>query len=80
MFYFLAVWAGGAFYLLLFGRGRVLLFAVWAVGVFYFFCCLGGGACFIVFRLGGCVCVFLLFGQGREFNHLPACLAGLTGA
>ena len=60
-----AVWAGGVFFFLLFGRGRVLFllfgrgraffFAVWAWGVF-FFCCLG---------------------RGREFTHLPVCLARL---
>ena len=117
---------------LLFGRGRVLFFAVWAGprpcpnskkqnirhpcpnskntlfavwggrgrgGYCFIFCCLGGGGmrfllvavwagpCFTfdvwaggVFcfcRLGGGVFVFWPFGRGREFTHLPACLAGL---
>ena len=50
------------------GEGRVLLFAVWA-GCVFPFSCLGRG-----------VFLFLLFGRGREFTHLPACLPGLQGA
>ena len=46
---FFAVWAGGVFIVLLFGRGG-------GGGGRVFFCCLGGG---------------------REFTHLPVCLARL---
>ena len=61
--FFFAVWAGGVF-LLLFG-GRVNFVAVWAEGVF-FFLLFGRGACF-----------FCCLGGGREFTHLPVCLARL---
>ena len=74
--FFFAVWAGGVFCFLLFGRGRVffllfgpvlffLFFSVWAGGIF-FFCYLGGGHVF-----------FCCLGGGREFTHLPVCLACL---
>ena len=140
--YFFAVWAGGVFYFMLFGRGRgprpnskkkndtartakkkqalapserafvavwaggrEYVFAVWAVGVFLF-CCLGGcrffflavwaGACvcvcfFFFFAAGGAFIVFAVWargvfflfcclGGGREFTHLPVCLARLQAA
>ena len=34
---FFAVWAGGVFHFLPFGRGRVSFFAIWAGGLFSFF-------------------------------------------
>ena len=80
VFLFVAVWAGGC----------MLFFAVWAGGVFFFFfCCLGGVVLFfLLFGRGGRVIffgflgggAFLFFGclgRGREFTHLPVCLARL---
>ena len=65
-FFFFAVWAGGLFFVLLFGRERM-----------FFFCCLGGSR-FVFCCLGGCVCFFFCcLGGGREFTHLPVCLARL---
>ena len=64
VFIFFAVWAGGVFFCCL-GRGRVhfLLFGRWA----RFFLMFGQGAC----------CCFCCLGGGREFTHLPVCLARL---
>ena len=53
-------------FVLLFGRGRVLFFAVWAGDLFFFavwaggvgfFCCMGGGV-FCFCSLGGVACLF----------------------
>ena len=53
-------------FFLLFGRvGVLIFFAVWAGGVLFF--TLWAGACLCVCCLGG----------GREFTHLPVCLARL---
>ena len=58
MFFCFAVWAGGVFFFLLFGRGRVLflLFGRWR---FFFFAVWAGGVFF-----------FLLFGRGTGVHSL----------
>ena len=71
-----AVWAGlggggggagaACFMFCCLGGGRVLSFAVGAGDVLYFFAVWAGP-----------YLLFLLFGRGREFTHLQACLAGL---
>ena len=64
---FFVVWAFRVLFFLLFGRGRVL------------FCCLGGGVFFLLL-FGPGACFFFFFcclGGGREFTHLPVCLARL---
>ena len=73
-FLFLAVWAGGVtcfffncFFCCL--GGGVFLFAVWAGGV-------GGGAVALLFGRGG-LSFFCCLGGGRDFTHLPVCLARL---
>ena len=51
-------------------------FAVWAGCVFFLFAVWAGCDFFAVWA--GSVFVFLLFGRGgREFTHLPVCLARL---
>ena len=74
--YFFAVWAGAFFFLLfgrvacfflLFGRGRVLFLLFGRGRVLFFAVWAGPGARFFFCCLGG----------GREFTHLPVCLARL---
>ena len=83
MFYFLLFGQGGwvACCIFCYLGGEVVLY----------FCCLGGlfarvrvlffwlfGRAIWAGYLGGVVVIFFtLFGRGREFTHLPACLAGL---
>ena len=72
---------------LLFGPGACFVFFVWEGWclfhfllfgrVAFIFSLLGQGACFIFAVWAGACLSFLLFGRGREFTHLPACLAGL---
>ena len=67
------------------GFSGAFVFAVWAGGVFffavlvgaYFFVAVWAGAClfFAVWAEG--VFVFCCLGGGREFTHLPLCLARL---
>ena len=65
---FFAVWAGE----------RVLFFAVWAGGVVFFLLFGRRRVLFFAVWAGG---VFFFFfcclGGGREFTHLPVCLARL---
>ena len=53
------------------GGARGLFFVVKA-GAVFILCYLGGD----VLLFGRGARLFLLFGRGREFTHLPACLAG----
>ena len=67
----------GACFFLLFGRGGggVLFFAVWA-GACSFFAVWAGACFFLLFGPGACF-FFCCLGGGREFTHLPVCLARL---
>ena len=65
LFVFLLFGRGACFFLP-FGWGRVCFFAVWAGGVFICFAVWAGGVLF-----------FCCLGGGREFTHLPVCLARL---
>ena len=74
-----------AFFLVCLGAWACLLFLLFGrVRADFCFCCLGGGrggrggggACFVCCLGRERVC-FLLFGGGREFTHLPVCLARL---
>ena len=68
------------------GAGRVYFFAVWAGGVFFLGCLgrdvfvfllFGRGACLFFLLFGRGACFFCCLGGGREFTHLPVCLARL---
>ena len=84
---FFAVWVGGRFFFCCLGGGRVLFFAVWAGGRVLFFAVWAGGRVLFFAVWAGGVFFFavwagdvffcLLFGRGREFTHLPVCLARL---
>ena len=81
---FVAVWAGGGFFFLLFGWGACCFCCLggWRV---LFFCCLGGCRFFLLFGRVACFFCYLdgwrvffcCLGGGREFTHLPVCLARL---
>ena len=83
---FFAVWADGRVYFFAVWAGDVFFFAVWAGGVFFllfgpgacFFFLFGRWACsfFLLFGRGACL-FFCCLGGGREFTHLPICLARL---
>ena len=75
---FFAVWAGGRVFFFAVWAGVALFFAVWAVDVLFFLvCCLGRGRVFFFAVWAGCVFFFCCSGGGREFTHLPVCLACL---
>ena len=57
----------------LFRRVRVFVFCRLGNG----FCCLGGGSCVFFAVWAGGVVFFCCLGGGREFTHLPVCLARL---
>ena len=73
---------GKSVYFLLSGRfcclgfSGVIFFCCLGGGVF-FFCCLGGGVFFFCCLGGGVFFCFYCLGGGREFTHLPVCLARL---
>ena len=81
---FFAVWAGGVFFFLLFGRGSCFFFAVWAGGVFFllfgqggvFFFLLFGRRCVFFCCLGRGRVLFLLFGRVTGVHSLT----GLPGS
>ena len=57
---------GGEFFFCCLGRVDMVFLAVWAAGVFFFFAVWAGG-----------FFCFCCLGGGREFPHLPVCLARL---
>ena len=69
---FLLFGPGGACFFCCLGGG-VLIFVAVRAGCMWFFCCLGR----VRVWAGGVF--FCCLGEGREFTHLPVCLARLEG-
>ena len=72
---FFAVWTGGVFLFLLFGRGGVFFFLLFGWGACSFVCCLGRGrVLFLLFGPGMCFVVCCLGGDGSSLTYRSAWL------